>query len=53
LRLYEVRTSPNSPIAVSDTPVSASQYDRVPKVSASGSPLENPISRIATSRGSR
>ncbi len=39
------------PIVVSDTPISASQKDRVEAVSASGSPLENPINRIATSRG--
>ena len=46
-------TSAKRPIAVSDTPTSASQKDKVPKVSASGSPLENPISSTAISRGSR
>ncbi len=53
LKLYEERTSVNSPIAVSDTPMSASRSDNVAPVSASGSPLENPISRIAMRRGSR
>jgi hypothetical protein len=46
-------TRAKSPIEVRETPTSDSQNDNVPKVRASGSPLENPISRIAISRGSR
>ena len=53
LQLYEKRTSVKRPIAVSETPISASRNDKVAPVSASGSPLANPISRIAISRGSR
>jgi hypothetical protein len=53
LKLYEKRTSVKSPIAVSDTPTSASRNDSVAPVSASGSPLENPINRTASRRGSR
>jgi len=41
------------PIVVSDTPISANQKDRVEAVTASGSPLENPISRIAINLGCR
>ena len=41
------------PIVVSDTPISASQKDKVEAVNASGSPLEKPMNRIAISRGWR
>src|SRR5215831_10746434 len=39
--LYEMPTSAKRPIEVRDTPTSDSQNDRVPKVNANGSPLEN------------
>ena len=46
-------TNAKRPIEVRETPSSDSQKDNVPKVSASGSPLANPISSTAISRGSR
>ena len=45
-------TSAKRPIEVRETPTSDSQKDSVPKVSASGSPLENPINKTEISRGS-
>jgi hypothetical protein len=38
---------------VREIPSSARRNDNVAKVSASGSPLENPINKIAISRGRR
>src|SRR5713226_4729064 len=46
-------TSAKRPIAVRLTPDWASQNESVPRVSGSGRPLENPIKKIARSRGWR
>ncbi len=50
---YGSPTSAKMPMAVLSTPRLASQYESVEVVSSSGSPLANPISRIASMRRSR
>ena len=45
--------SANRPIEVREMPASASQKERVPKVSGSGRPLEKPMNSTASMRGSR
>ena len=51
--VYGVPASANRPIVVLSMPTSASHSVSVPKVSASGRPLEKPRKPTATTRGSR
>jgi len=51
--VYGVPANANRPMVVLSMPTSASHNVSVPKVSASGRPLEKPRKPMATTRGSR